>query len=121
MALRLRALSEWLQRSDLMDDAIGERLHRLTAQMQSDKVVVAFVAELSRGKSELINALFFSAYGQRIVPANVGRTTMCPTELGYEHDLPPCVRLLPIETRRGRRRCPSGVPAPTPGCRSTSM
>ena len=101
LALRLQALSEWLQRNDLMDDAIAERLRQLIAQVRSDKMVVAFVAELSRGKSELINALFFSSYGQRIVPANVGRTTMCPTELGYEHDLPPCVRLLPIETRRG--------------------
>ncbi len=101
VALRLQALSEWLQRSDLMDDVVRERLHRLIAQMRSDKVLVAFVAELSRGKSELINALFFSGYGQRIVPANVGRTTMCPTELGYDDDVPPCIRLLPIETRRG--------------------
>ena len=100
VALRLQALSEWMQRNNLMDEAIGERLRRLVAQLRSDKVVVAFVAELSRGKSELINALFFADYGQRIVPANVGRTTMCPTELGYEHDVPPCVRLLPIETRR---------------------
>ncbi len=100
VALRLTALSEWLQRNGLMDDAVQERLGRLVAQMRSDKVVVAFVAELSRGKSELINALFFAGYGQRVVPANVGRTTMCPTELGWEHGLPPCVRLLPIETRR---------------------
>ena len=100
VALRLTALSEWLQQNGLMDDAIGERLGRLVAQMRSDKVVVAFVAELSRGKSELINALFFAGYGQRVVPANVGRTTMCPTELGWEHGVPPCVRLLPIETRR---------------------
>ncbi|MGB2883147.1 MAG: dynamin family protein, partial [Rhodoferax sp.] len=28
-----------------------------------------------------------------------GRTTMCPTEMGYDADVPPCLRLLPIETR----------------------
>ena len=67
--------------------------------MRSSKVMVAFVAEFSRGKSELINAIFFAAYGRRIMPASAGRTTMCPTELGYDADDPPCLRLLPIETR----------------------
>jgi GTPase SAR1 family protein len=33
------------------------------------------------------------------MPASAGRTTMCPTELGYEREIPPCLRLLPIETR----------------------
>jgi hypothetical protein len=33
------------------------------------------------------------------MPASAGRTTMCPTELGYDADVPPCLRLLPIETR----------------------
>ncbi|MGH8459877.1 MAG: dynamin family protein, partial [Nevskiales bacterium] len=69
------------------------------AQVRSDKVMVAFVAEFSRGKSELINAIFFAGYGRRIMPASAGRTTMCPTELGYDADVPPCLRLLPIETR----------------------
>ena len=67
--------------------------------MRSDKVMVAFVAEFSRGKSELINAIFFAGYKRRIMPASAGRTTMCPTELGYDADVPPCLRLLPIETR----------------------
>ena len=61
--------------------------------------MVAFVAEFSRGKSELINAIFFAGYKRRIMPASAGRTTMCPTELGYDADVPPCLRLLPIETR----------------------
>jgi hypothetical protein len=61
--------------------------------------MVAFVAEFSRGKSELINAIFFAGYKRRIMPASAGRTTMCPTELGYDVGVPPCLRLLPIETR----------------------
>ena len=76
-----------------------ERLHRLETQVRTDKVMVAFVAEFSRGKSELINAIFFAGYGRRIMPASAGRTTMCPTEMGYDADVPPCLRLLPIETR----------------------
>ena len=60
---------------------------------------MAFVGEFSRGKSELINAIFFAGYGRRIMPASAGRTTMCPTEMGYDPDVPPCLRLLPIESR----------------------
>ena len=82
-----------------MDASVQERLQRLEEQVRSDKVTVAFVAEFSRGKSELINAIFFAGYGRRIMPAAPGRTTMCPTELGFESGVEPCLRLLPIETR----------------------
>ena len=98
-ALRLKLLSAWLRDHELLDAAVEERLRRLETQMRSDKVMVAFVAEFSRGKSELINAIFFAGYKRRIMPAGAGRTTMCPTELGYDSDVPPCLRLLPIETR----------------------
>ena len=98
-ALRLKLLAEWMRGHDLLNAAVEERLRRLEAQVRSDKVMVAFVAEFSRGKSELINAIFFAGYGRRIMPASAGRTTMCPTELGYDAEIPPCLRLLPIETR----------------------
>ena len=98
-ALRLKLLAEWMKDHDLLDAAVEERLHRLESQVRSDKVMVAFVAEFSRGKSELINAIFFAGYGRRIMPASAGRTTMCPTEIGYDADVPACLRLLPIETR----------------------
>ena len=99
-ALRLKLLSEWMADHELMDAAVQERLKKLETKVRSDKVMVAFVGEFSRGKSELINAVFFAGYGRRIMPASAGRTTMCPTELGYDADVPPCLRLLPIETRR---------------------
>src|SRR5665647_1525548 len=98
-ALRLKRLAEWMKDHELLDAAVEERLRRLEAQVRADKVMVAFVAEFSRGKSELINAIFFAGYGRRIMPASAGRTTMCPTEMGYDADVPPCLRLLPIETR----------------------
>jgi len=99
LALRLHSLGEWLEGHELIDDAGRERLQQLESQLRHGKVMVAFVAEFSRGKSELINAVFFAGYGQRIMPATAGRTTMCPTELGYDADLPACLRLLPIESR----------------------
>ena len=98
-AHQLKRLAEWMSSHELMDAAVQERLQRLEDQVRSDKVMVAFVAEFSRGKSELINAIFFADYGRRIMPASAGRTTMCPTELGYDASLPPSLRLLPIETR----------------------
>lgn len=98
-AHQLAQLGQWMSAHDLMDAVLQERLQRLEQQVSSDKVTVAFVGEYSRGKSELINAIFFAGYGRRIMPASAGRTTMCPTELGHEGGMEPCLRLLPIETR----------------------
>jgi len=98
-ARQIKQLNRWMSSNDLMDAAVEERLQRLEEQVRSDKVTIAFVAEFSRGKSELINAVFFAGYGRRIMPASAGRTTMCPTEMGYEPDTPAGLRLLPIETR----------------------
>lgn len=98
-ACQMAAFSDWLAAQDLLDAAVQDHLQRLEALLRGDKVCVAFVAEFSRGKSELINAVFFAHYGRRIMPASPGRTTMCPTELGYDATLPACLRLLPVETR----------------------
>ena len=92
-ANQLAQFRSWLGEHELLDAAVQEHLHRLEAQLLDDKVCVAFVAEFSRGKSELINAIFFAHYGRRIMPASPGRTTMCPTELGYDPALPACMRL----------------------------
>ncbi|MCM5571789.1 dynamin family protein [Burkholderiaceae bacterium FT117] len=83
----------------LVDADVRERLDAMLARLAAERLSVAFVAEFSRGKSELINALFFGDAGRRIVPSSAGRTTMCPTELLWDPARPPSVRLLPIETR----------------------
>ena len=85
--------------ADLGDAASDQRFARAITRLVDDKLTIAFVAEFSRGKSELINAIFFADYGQRILPSSAGRTTMCPTELLYDESVPPSIRLLPIETR----------------------
>lgn len=95
----LRLFSQWLKENGLLDSGIVARIARLEHQVRVGKVTIAFVAEFSRGKSELINALFFADYGRRILPAGLGRTTMCPTEIGYESGTATCLRLLPIQTR----------------------
>ena len=99
LASAIAALHEWLAQEDLTDAQIDSKLHALQESLAKDKLVVAFVAEFSRGKSELINAIFFADFGKRLLPSSAGRTTMCPTELLYDPSWPTSIRLLPIETR----------------------
>ena len=96
---KLRQLDVWLETHGLANALVQERLQHLANRVRSEQILVAFVAEFSRGKSELINALFFADYGCRIMPASAGRTTMCPVELGFDVRLAPSLRLLPIDTR----------------------
>ncbi len=94
----LKNYQSWVANAALTDAATDQRIARTLARLDDDKLSVAFVAEFSRGKSELINAIFFADYGQRILPSAAGRTTMCPTELLYDPSFAPSIRLLPIET-----------------------
>ncbi|WP_454455251.1 dynamin family protein [Thauera phenylacetica] len=93
---RLRA---WLARNDVGNAQADLRLQYLLDRLRDDKLTVAFVAEFSRGKSELINAIFFADHGDRILPSSAGRTTMCPTELQWHTGAQPELRLLPIRSR----------------------
>lgn len=94
--LRIRV---WLNENELADGQTDLRLDRLLERLRGDRLTVAFVAEFSRGKSELINAIFFGDYGQRVLPSSAGRTTMCPTELLWDEARPASIELLPIESR----------------------
>jgi hypothetical protein len=103
-------VSQALARYDeLLQEVAGEQpeaarhLDAMIARLHGDRMSVALVAEFSRGKSELINALFFADVGRRILPSSAGRTTMCPTELHWDAGRRPSVRLLPIETRADPR------------------
>jgi hypothetical protein len=99
LSAAISALHEWLAQQDLADAQTDLKVQQLLERLHQDKLVVAFVAEFSRGKSELINAIFFADFGARLLPSSAGRTTMCPTELLYDGTRAPSIRLLPIETR----------------------
>jgi len=93
----------WLRRNNLFEKRNDQHLSRLKQTLEQEDLTIAFVGEFSRGKTELINALFFTQYGQRILHSEVGRTTMCPTELFYDKEQQTSyLRLLPIETRLQR-------------------
>ena len=89
----------WLADNELGDAQTDLRLTQLLDRLKEDRLNVAFVAEFSRGKSELINAIFFADYGNRMLPSSAGRTTMCPTELLFDPEKPAGIELLPIHTR----------------------
>ncbi|HHH43033.1 MAG TPA: hypothetical protein ENK49_02755 [Gammaproteobacteria bacterium] len=90
----------WLEDNELASGEQEFRIFETIEALRKDRLTVAFVAEFSRGKTELINALFFAHYGQRLLPSEAGRTTMCPTELFHDPDYAEAyIRLLPIETR----------------------
>lgn len=91
--------ADWMDRLHGIDIERTLHLNDTAASLKKDRLLVAFVAEFSRGKTELINALFFADHGQRLLPSDVGRTTMCPAELFSDMDEAPCLKLLPIETR----------------------
>ncbi len=93
-------LRAWVRNQDLGDTQADQRLEHVLNLLRDDKLYVAFVAEFSRGKSELINAIFFAHFGTRVLPSSAGRTTMCPTELLHEPGTPAALKLLPIETRK---------------------
>ncbi len=99
LAAAIGQLRQWLEQTQTLEAESARRIDVALERLAQDKLVIAFVAEFSRGKSELINAIFFADYGKRILPSSAGRTTMCPTELLYDDTLPPCIRALPIETR----------------------
>jgi tRNA U34 5-carboxymethylaminomethyl modifying GTPase MnmE/TrmE len=75
------------------------RLETLAYEIGQDNLRVAFVGEFSRGKTELINALFFANVGGRLLPSSSGQTTMCPVEIRGAPQGNPGMQLLPIASR----------------------
>jgi len=95
----IEAYQAWLDARGGVEAAQSLKLYDLVESLRHDRITLAFVAEFSRGKTELINALFFADFRQRLLPSDAGRTTMCPTEIFYDPGERPYLRLLPIETR----------------------
>jgi Dynamin family len=90
---------QWRIRYDVNDPHSNNTILNVLSGLQQDRITLAFVAEFSRGKSELINALFFAETGLRLLPSSPGRTTMSPTELFHDVEGGDYIRLLEIESR----------------------
>jgi len=99
----VQSVSTFLKTNNITDLRTHHEFESILGALADDSLSVAFVAEYSRGKSELINTLFFGDFKRRVLPSGSGRTTMCPTELKYDPSLPSGVRLLPISSRQDER------------------
>jgi len=96
----IKNYQSWLDSNEMGGPDVDLRIYDTLESLRKDHLTIAFVAEFSRGKTELINAIFFADFQRRLLPSEAGRTTMCPTELFFDHDeKAPYIRLLPIETR----------------------
>lgn len=95
----MQSLSTFLKEGHVTDLRTHHQFELVLGALADDNLSIAFVAEFSRGKSEMINTIFFGDYKERMLPSGAGRTTMCPTELLYDPKLPTSIRLLPIESR----------------------
>lgn len=98
---------QWLREHHRHSQSAQHCVQRALTLLDNHSFTVACVGEFSRGKTELINALLYTEFGQRLLPSQPGRTTMCPTEIFYAPARPQQadsgpghVHLLPIETRR---------------------
>ncbi|ASF45645.1 dynamin family protein [Methylovulum psychrotolerans] len=90
---------QWLVRYGMDDAHRTNTLLNILSSLKNDRITLAFVAEFSRGKTELINAMFFAESGVRLLPSSPGRTTMSPTEIFYDAEGGSYIRLLNIESR----------------------
>ncbi|MHB1581247.1 MAG: dynamin family protein [Acidithiobacillus sp.] len=109
----LRALNGWRQKVitglhemaaltadlGLLPSGTMLQMETLAYETEQDSLRIAFVGEFSRGKTELINALFFSDMGARLLPSSSGQTTMCPVEIRGAPQGRPGLQLLPIASR----------------------
>ncbi len=99
----LASFRRWAVVNRLIDEHSAARLAHLERRLAGERLTIAFVGEHSRGKSELINAMFFADLGARLLPSAHGRAIQCPTEILWDPARPPSLRLLPIETRESPR------------------
>ncbi len=90
----------WLARNQLDTPELLKQLEHNIKSLRADHITLAFIGEFSRGKTELINSLFFADFKHRLLPSAAGRTTMCPTEIFFDpRTAASSIQLLPIESR----------------------
>ena len=88
----------WMDRNHYHNEQTLDRFDLVRARLDDQSKNVLFLAEFSRGKSELINATIFGSKGSRYLPSTPGRTTKCTTILQYDDAQLPSIKLLPTTT-----------------------
>ena len=103
IGLRLRLLERWAQTHALIEPENADRIAGILTGLSGDTLSLGFVGEISRGKSELINAIFFGTDSHPVLPVGPGPTTLCPTEIRFQAQSAPSLQLLPIQTTEDSR------------------
>ncbi len=95
----LGQVAEFSKRLNLLPGGMLLRLETMARDVLGDQLRLSFYGEFARGKSELINALFFHDQGKRLLPSGPGQTTMSPVEIRTAGSGPAFMELLPVQTR----------------------
>ncbi len=88
----------WLVKSQQSDSVRELRLFDIMQTIKYDQMLVGFISDNGRGKTELINALFFPEFNLRLLPSEGSRS--CPSEILWNSNEEPVLKLLPIETKK---------------------
>lgn len=91
---------DWLANSPQSDSVKELRLYDMVETINNDQLILAFLADSGRGKTQTINALFFSDLGFSFFPNETGGDSSCSTEIQWNENEEPSIRLLPISTRQ---------------------
>lgn len=93
----LHDLRGWLRGAGAASPDTDARLRRALAAIEGEPLTIAVGGADRRGKTELINALFFADFGRRLLPV-AGTGGPCPLEIHWQlGDGDACLRLLPID------------------------
>ncbi len=96
---QLKKYQQWFSDHNFSSTEADFFLQRALELLGDEQLTLAVVGGLSRGKTELINALLYDHYGQKILSAPLGASFRCTMEIYYDPNESCSVRLLPIETR----------------------
>lgn len=91
---------DWLAISPQTDSVKELRLHDMLETLKHDQIVMTFLADNESEKTETINALFFDEIERHFFPIKPSDSAMCSTEFYWNPNEEPCIKLLPISTRR---------------------
>src|SRR5208282_5666330 len=90
----------WQDRYGQADIEQTLRIYDLIQGLRNARIRLAFLGESAAHKIGLINALLFPDLPGGLLPAALSSETTCATEIFYDANEAPCVRMLPIETRK---------------------
>jgi len=90
----------WQDRYGQADIEQTLRIYDLIQGLRNARIRLAFLGESAAHKIGLINALLFPDVPGGLLPATLGAETTCAAEIFHDANEAPCVRMLPIETRK---------------------